>query len=303
MPSIITRITCPVCADSNIKEVLVCKDHTVSKENFQIWECSYCKLRFTQAVPDENAIAPYYQAEAYISHTDSEKGLINRLYMMARNYTLNWKVKMVKHTTGKTVGSLKLLDIGAGTGAFVNHATKAGWIVKGLEPDAGARKICLDKYQLQLDSPEKLFEIPANEFDAVTMWHVLEHVHRLQDYIATIKKILKPQGVALIALPNYTSMDAKYYKEYWAAYDVPRHLYHFHPTSIEMLVDQHDMKVEEIKPMWLDAFYIAMLSEQYKNKKSNILSAVVNGLRSNLNAVGKTENCSSLVYIIRNKNV
>ncbi|MEO5892402.1 MAG: class I SAM-dependent methyltransferase [Ferruginibacter sp.] len=299
MGSVITRTSCPCCGGTAIRRVLACKDYTVSKEIFDIWECGDCAIRFTQQVPDQASIGPYYQSDTYISHSDTEKGLINKGYKLARGYTLNWKIKLVGNSLVKSSKPGSLLDIGAGTGAFLHKAFESGWQVTGLEPDDGARKICRDKYNLVLESPEKLFDLPANEYDAVTMWHVLEHVHQLHEYMEQIRRVLKKDGVALVALPNYKSKDAQLYGEYWAAYDVPRHLYHFTPSAMSKLAEQHGMKMESIKPMWLDAFYIALLSEEYKKGKSNLIAAAWNGLRSNLHAFKNKAACSSLVYIIR----
>ena len=295
----ITRTDCPCCGSQSISKALVCKDYTVSNELFEVWQCAECAMRFTQHVPTQNAIGPYYQSDTYISHSDTGKGLVNKLYKLARNYTLNWKLKLVKHYTGLHLKTGTLLDIGAGTGAFLNKVgNDANWSVTGLEPDAGARKICNDNYHLRLEPSEKLFELPSEKFDAVTMWHVMEHVHQLHEYMEQIKRVLKKDGVAFIALPNYTCKDAIIYDEYWAAYDVPRHLYHFSPMAVRKLAAAHELKVTATRPMWLDAFYIAMLSEQYKNGKSNLVAAVKNGLKSNWHAWRNKDTCSSLVYII-----
>ena len=296
----ITRTSCPCCGSVDIAKALGCKDFTVSNEIFDIVECGSCTLRFTQSVPDQAAIGAYYQSDSYISHTDTEKGLINKLYIKARNYTLNWKMKLLDKSAGNQEFKRKLLDIGAGTGAFLDKAQHSGWEVTGLEPDDGARKICFDKYGIQSESSENLFRLPSQKYDAVTMWHVLEHVHQLHEYIDQIKRVLKPGGVALIALPNYTSKDAEEYKSFWAAYDVPRHLYHFSPQAMGFLASQHGMNLESMRPMWLDAFYIAMLSEEYKNKKGNLLAALWNGLKSNVFALKDKRLCSSLVYLLRN---
>ena len=298
----ITRSTCPCCGSTAIAKVMTCKDYTVSAERFDIWECTDCTLRFTQHVPTQDSIGPYYKSDAYISHTDSEKGLVNKLYKFARSYTLNWKMNLVKGRVGKGLSTGFLLDIGTGTGAFLHKAFQSGWSVTGLEPDEGARQICYDKYKLQPEPPSKLFELETGKYDAITMWHVLEHVHQLHEYMVEINRVLKPAGVAFIALPNYTSKDAEHYQEYWAAYDVPRHLYHFSPEAMNQLADQHGLVVESASPMWLDAFYIAMLSEGYKKGKSNLGTAIVNGLRSNVHAMRNKMICSSLVYIIRKKN-
>ena len=289
---------CPCCGNQSISKALVCKDYTVSGELFEVWQCAACTIKFTQHVPAQDSIGPYYQSDTYISHSDTEKGLVNKLYKLARNYTLNWKMKLVKHYTANNIQTGNLLDIGAGTGAFLHKASAANWSVTGLEPDAGARKICNEKYSLQLEPSEKLFELPSEKFDAVTMWHVLEHVHQLHEYMEQIKRVLKPNGVALIALPNYTSKDAQHYSVQWAAYDVPRHLYHFSPQAMRRLAAQHGLTVKATKPMWLDAFYIAMLSEQYKNGKGNLFAAVAIGFTSNLYAWRHKDTCSSLVYVI-----
>ncbi|MCW3090277.1 MAG: class SAM-dependent methyltransferase [Ferruginibacter sp.] len=302
MGSIISVASCPCCGSNSIAKVLACKDYTVSRAVFEIWECADCTMRFTQDVPDQDSIGPYYQSDAYISHTDTEKGMVNKLYKLARSYTLNWKMAMVKKSLKAGVQTGALLDIGTGTGAFLHKASTAGWEVTGLEPDEGARKICKEKYGLETEAPWKLFELPGAKFDVVTMWHVLEHVHQLHEYMDQVKRVLKPHGVALIALPNYTSADARHYAAYWAAYDVPRHLYHFSPKAVEILVKHHGMKLESAKPMWLDAFYIALLSEGYKTGKGNLAGALANGLQSNLHAIQNKSTCSSLVYIIRPAN-
>ena len=280
-------------------EKFTCEDFTVSHESFSIWECTNCTLRFTQAVPDQKAIGPYYKSEAYISHSDSEKGIANKIYKLARTYTLKWKLKLIKASLGNAFDTINLLDIGCGTGAFLNEAVNAGWDVTGLEPDEGARAVCRDKYHIKAEVPSKLFELPVQHFDAVTLWHVLEHVHQLHEYMGEIKRVLKPRGVAFIALPNYTSGDADYYREYWAAYDVPRHLYHFSPNAVNKLVEQHHMKTALIKPMWLDAFYISLLSESYIKGKSNLGSAFKQGLYSNIKAYKNKTVYSSLVYVIK----
>ena len=299
MASFITHTSCPCCGSVDIAKALACKDFTVSNEIFDIMECGICTIRFTQSVPDQASVGVYYQSDAYISHTDTEKGLVNKLYIMARNYTLGWKMRLLAKSTGKQAYKKELLDIGAGTGAFLDKANRSNWVATGLEPDQGARKICLDKYGIQSEMPEKLFELPSQQYDAVTMWHVLEHVHQLHEYMNQIKRVLKGDGVALIALPNYTSKDAAEYKSYWAAYDVPRHLYHFSPQAMAVLAHQHGMKLESMRPMWLDAFYIALLSEQYKTGKSNLAAAIWNGLKSNFFALKDKSVCSSIVYILR----
>jgi 2-polyprenyl-3-methyl-5-hydroxy-6-metoxy-1,4-benzoquinol methylase len=287
---------CPVCNATTIAPALTAKDNTVSQQDFAIWHCSTCTLRFTQDVPAQDAIGVYYKSDNYISHSDTQKGIVNRLYHAVRKRTLAGKKKLILAQTGLQKGNL--LDIGCGTGAFLHTMQTAGWQCTGLEPDADARAKAAALYQITPASPEQLFNLAAGTYHAITMWHVLEHVHQLHDYIKQLHLLLAPGGKIFIAVPNYTSYDAAAYGQHWAAYDVPRHLYHFSPKAMEHLLSGHQLKLAAIKPMWYDSFYVSMLSEQYKNGKGNIISAAFKGILSNLKALGNTGKCSSVIYII-----
>jgi SAM-dependent methyltransferase len=299
MSEVITYQQCPVCKSQQIKFALAAKDHTVSKENFEVWECADCTARFTQNIPIAAEIGVYYKSDAYVSHSNTKKGLVNQLYHWVRSFTLASKKRLIRKLTTLKTGNL--LDVGAGTGAFAATMKKAGWQVTGLEPDETARQNAKQNYQLELNSPEDLYNQPSDHYDAITMWHVLEHVHDLHGYLDTFKRILKPNGTLFIAVPNYTSFDADTYKAFWAAYDVPRHLYHFSPHSMDILAEQHGMQVVAHKPMWFDSFYVSMLSEQYKNGYNNIVTAFWNGWLSNWEAFSDTSKCSSVIYVIRKK--
>jgi 2-polyprenyl-3-methyl-5-hydroxy-6-metoxy-1,4-benzoquinol methylase len=293
---IIIRSNCPVCDSAIISKHLNAEDYTVSHQQFEIWQCANCTLRFTQGAPDASSVGDFYQSDNYISHTDTAAGFINKLYHFVRKTTLQRKRRLIEQTTSLTKGTL--LDIGAGTGAFAHTMQQAGWAVTGLEPDAATRERAASLHGLQLQETGSLFQLPAGSFDAITMWHVMEHVHELHPYIEQIKLLLKEKGSALIAVPNYTSYDAQVYQQYWAAYDVPRHLYHFSPDAASNLLKQHGLKLLAIKPMWFDSFYIAMLSEQYKNVKNNLVKAVWNGMLSNVKAIFDKKKCSSVIYVI-----
>lgn len=287
--------SCPNCGDKNISFVFSVKDYTVSGERFEIWECKNCTQRFTQNIPGKEEIGKYYQSENYISHSETSKGLINSLYHKVRKRTLVQKRKLIENATGKNTGNI--LDVGCGTGAFLNTMKDAKWNTTGLEPDSKAREKALELYGLKLEQIEKFYCLPVQTFDAITMWHVLEHVHDLHDYINQLKKLLKPGGKLFIAVPNYTSYDAEIYKEFWAAYDVPRHLYHFSPESMKKLLNTHGMKIEMMNPMWYDSVYVSMLSEQYKTGNTHPLKALFYGLISNFKTLADKERCSSVIYI------
>ena len=293
---LITYNVCPCCGSPEIVPKLSVKDYVVSGQEFEIWECNECSARFTQHVPGEQWISGYYQSEGYISHTDTKKGFINSLYHIIRKRTLGEKKKLMEHAIGAHEGTL--LDIGAGTGAFCRYMKNAGWKVVGLEPDDATRQRAYEIYGLLLYTTSELFVLRSGSYDAITMWHVLEHVHELHKYVEQVKNLLKAEGKAFIAVPNYNSYDASKYQEFWAAYDVPRHLYHFSPRSMRLLLEKHGMRVIDIKPMWYDSFYVSLLSEQYKAGKSNHLEAFTTGIRSNIKAIMNKEKCSSLIYII-----
>ncbi len=273
------------------------KDYLVSGETFTLYDCNSCTLRFTWPVPAADKIAPYYQSENYISHTDTRSGLINKLYHLIRKYALVQKRKWVEDATERQDG--ELLDIGCGTGAFLNEMKNSGWTVTGLEPDQLARDFSKKEYQITPLSSEVLFRLPHNSFHAITMWHVLEHVYPLHEYLLQLTKLLSDKGVLFVAVPNYTAYDAEKYKAYWAAYDVPRHLYHFSPKAFLELITRYHFKCVKQIAMPFDAFYISLLSEKYQHGKTRYLSGFINGLRSWLQAGKAPSKSSAVLYILQ----
>jgi 2-polyprenyl-3-methyl-5-hydroxy-6-metoxy-1,4-benzoquinol methylase len=294
---IVNYSQCPICKSDHINLSNACIDHTVSKKTFSIWFCNVCTLKFTQDAPSQNEIGKYYASDNYISHSDTNKGFINRIYHLVRKKTLVSKGRLVGQHTKMQSGNI--LDIGCGTGAFLNEMKTNGWTITGLEPDVVARNKAKELYNIEPLQADEIYTLPHNKYDAITLWHVLEHVHDLHGYIAQFEKLLKPSGKLFIAVPNYTSYDATKYVDDWAAYDVPRHLYHFSPNSMQVLLQQHGLTLTVIKPMWFDSFYVSMLSEKNKNKKGNFISAFLNGLLSNIKAMGKNDKCSSVIYVIK----
>lgn len=292
---LINYTVCPSCSSDSLQPVLDAVDHTVSHETFAIWQCGHCSLRFTQNVPDAAAIGPYYRSEEYISHSNTSAGLVNSLYHLVRRQTLGNKRRLIQSATRGEQG--RLLDIGAGTGSFVAYMQQQGWEVTGLEPDEVARERALMDNKVRLQDGAALFSLPAESYDAITLWHVLEHVHDLHPYLERLKLLIKKGGRIFIAVPNYTSYDAAVYGAAWAAYDVPRHLYHFSPDAMEGLLARHGLQLHFTQPMWFDSFYISMLSEKYRNGKGNLPGAVFRGLVSNVKAFVDKSKCSSLIYV------
>lgn len=292
--SLIYYNNCPLCGSGKIHTSLKAQDFTVSKETFEIWHCDACTGRFTQNIPTSGQIGRYYAAEEYISHTETKQGLINRLYHSVRKITMRSKQNWVKSAAGLKQG--KLLDIGSGTGAFLHYMQQIGWQVTGLEPDAGARAKAKEIYQVEALPVENLFSLETGQYDVITMWHVLEHVHEIHAYLQHLPMLLKPGGALLIAVPNYTSLDAMHYGPFWAAYDVPRHLYHFSPLAMETVLKPYGISIVKKHPMVFDAFYVSLLSEKYKTGRGGLVGGFFNGLRSYRKGLKHVDRCSSIVY-------
>ncbi len=271
-----------------------CKDHTVSKEIFELCYDAKYEMLVTTPKPDTSKLHTYYESEDYISHTDAKRSLFEKVYHIAKTYALRKKVNLI---TTLHQGKGTLLDIGAGTGDFLVTAKASGWKCYGAEPNAAARELAVQK---GIEIKEDTAVYVDHHFDIITMWHVLEHVPNLEDQITALKRLLKPNGVLLIAVPNYKSYDAKYYAAYWAGYDVPRHLWHFSKQSIQKLFGTQEIVLEKIIPMKLDAFYVSLLSEKYKNGKMNVIKAFRRGWLSNYKAK-RTNEYSSHIYVLKNR--
>ena len=274
----------------NLEPYLECKDYTVSGEIYQVKKNSEFDMLVTVPVPEN--LGDYYKSEDYISHTDSKKSVLDKVYQSVKNITLKRKLKLINSFGTSTKN---ILDVGAGTGDFLKVCKDNSWNVFGTEPDLDARNIAAKK---EIILHEDLSKIKNSKFDVITLWHVLEHVENLQEYISELENLLSENGRLIIAVPNYKSYDAKYYKQHWAAFDVPRHLWHFSQTSISKLFSEVGMIVEKILPMKFDAYYVSLLSEKYKSGKMNPVKSFQKGFTSNLKAKDTNE-YSSLIYVLK----
>lgn len=288
---------CLVCGSDSFEPFLVCKDYTVSQQNFNIVSCKSCGFKFTNPRPENSVIGDYYKAEEYVSHSNTTKGVVNKLYHSVRNYTLKQKLKLISSYVSRGT----MLDYGCGTGMFLNVCKNDGWETYGMEPDDNARKMSIEKGLDVFSDKDKVSDcIGVKKFNAITLWHVLEHVTDMEATLSFFKSKLNNNGVLIIAVPNHVSYDAQYYKEFWAAYDVPRHLHHFDINSMTSLVEKAGFKFQESKPMKFDSFYVSMLSEKYKTGSVNLVKAFLVGLTSNFKAKD-THSYSSTIYIFKHK--
>lgn len=285
---------CPVCEGHQFHKVMEVKDHFLSEQLFFIDECNQCGHRFTNPFPDPDELNQYYESEDYISHSSTSKGIVNRLYKFLRNYTIRQKYNLIYDRKR----GHKILDIGSGTGELLNEFVKHNWETAGVEPNKTARDKAINGYGLEIYDEYELQNFPSGYYDVISMWHVLEHVSDIKSRSRELSRLIKDDGIFVIALPNFKAFDALNYESYWAAWDVPRHLHHFTESSLQTLFQSYGFRIDEKLPMKFDSYYVSMLSEKYKNGKLNYIKAFKRGWRSNNKAIVNM-NYSSLIYVLR----
>lgn len=284
---------CPIC-NSEMEYIFTTKDYLVSGEAFDIIECDSCFLRITNPFPNKQNIGSYYSSDDYISHNDNASGLLDYIYGVVRSYQLNKKKKLIENHCNKING--KILDIGCGTGEFLSIMKKSDWDVNGVDTSEKAREIVNNKLNIEVMDPDSWIRNDL-QYDAITCWHSLEHVHEPWEYLNKIKKSLNPDGILIVALPNYHSTDAKKYQEFWAAYDTPRHLYHFTIKSINKILNPHKLTIRSVYRMNFDPFYVSILSASHMGK--SVIHGVINGFISWMSSILFKNKCSSLIFIIK----
>ena len=285
--------SCPICT-TEMKFKFVTKDYLVTGESFDIVECEACSIRTTTPFPDKKIIGNYYSSDDYISHDDKVSGIFDSIYGLVRTYQLNKKKKLIGKYFNKSNG--KILDIGCGAGDFLQYMKENHWNINGVDTSNKARKIAKKKLNIKVMDPKDWIN-NKEKYDVITCWHSLEHVHEPWVYLDKIKKSLTLNGFLIVALPNYQSTDAKIYKEFWAAYDTPRHLYHFTIKSMNKTIKPHGLNIESIYRMNFDPFYVSMLSAKHMGK--SFMSGLINGFKSWTLSIFSKDKCSSLIFIIK----
>ncbi len=287
---------CPLCDSAEIALRLNLADHSISKEEFDVFACNDCGFLFTQNPPPASSAGKYYQAEAYVSHSDTKEGVVNKIYHVVRDFMLKKKFKMIEgFAIGKTI-----LDVGSGTGYFLNFMRNNGYDTLGIEIDDNAREYGKKKFGLNiLPQSDLVNDSITKQFHVISLWHVLEHLYDPEQYIQRFKNLLMGGGHLVIAVPNPDSCDARYYGEYWAAYDVPRHLWHFTPKTLNQLTAKYGFELVKMKRLPFDPFYNSMLSQQYKSGGNGVVLGGLQGGISWLNSLLNIKKSSSIVYVLR----
>ena len=289
---------CPICNQNSFTKVYTCKDHSTSHENFTIINCNSCNFTFTNPRPSDKDLSNYYLSQNYLSHTNNKNTFFEKLYQIVRKIAVKQKLYLLNAFAKTKVH----LDIGCGTGEFLNACKNAGYKTKGIEPSDIASNQAIINFDLNVSKNTDLSQFETGEFETISMWHVLEHVPELKLTIKQLKRILMKEGKVIIAVPNLKSWDAHYYKEYWAAWDVPIHLWHFSKNSLQKLFELHGFTLIKTKPMLFDSFYVSILSEEYKTGKKNLIKGFFIGLISNFIGLFSKNGCSSTIYVFKKEN-
>jgi len=291
--------SCPLCDSKDISLFIQTNDFFLTREPYSIFRCSTCGFTFTQDHPDESQAGNYYASEEYLSHNDSSGGSTAILYRLVRRIMLRRKRNIAEKACGITRG--KILDIGSGTGHFLAEMKRSGWETIGVEIDEKTRQYSVSSYGLDIIDPGLIKFIPSSSCDCITLWHTLEHFQDPFLYAEEIHRILRPEGTCIIALPNCSSYDAAFYRKFWAAWDVPRHLWHFSRSTMGFFADRTGFMVRSVRSLPLDVFYISIISEKYKDTFLYFISGLIRGFWFYLRSLLSMEKSSSLIYFMQKK--
>jgi 2-polyprenyl-3-methyl-5-hydroxy-6-metoxy-1,4-benzoquinol methylase len=288
---------CPLCSSPEISHFLSSTDHLVSKKTFEIYKCEKCGFAFTQDYPEASEAGYYYESDDYISHSDSNKRITDKAYKVVRRIMLHIKKVIIEKTTALSAGSI--LDIGSGTGHFLNKMKKSGWDIRGVEVNARAREYAASEFKIETISPESMGTLLPDSFDCITLWHVLEHIYDPYNIMKDIGRLLRPRGVCLIALPNNLSFDSRHYDRDWAAYDVPRHLWHFNRLTFSFFAGKNKFTISRYANLPFDVFYISILSEKNRGSDLPVLTGAIKGLWFSVSSFFDRSGRSSVIYVLR----
>jgi SAM-dependent methyltransferase len=294
---------CEICRGNNFDVLTIPKDFLISNEKFSVVKCTKCGFVFTNPRPELSSLSDYYKSDDYISHTDAERTLTERVYKLVKQYMLGKKVRLIRNSYQKPASETTLLDYGCATGEFVLRVKQHGFDAFGYEPDSNARNKAIEKGVKVVDGDllENHESLEDDRlYDIITLWHVLEHIPDLAQKGILFNKLLKKDGLIVVAVPEFLSFDAKFYKENWAAWDVPRHLNHFNDKTMVQYFGKYGFTLLNIHPLYFDSFYISLLTEKIMNSGlPGLMRAFTIGLVSNIKAIVSQSPFSSQIYIFR----
>ena len=245
------RVDCIIC-DSNMSTPFIKVSDRFGSESFQIVECE-CGFKYLSPRPKSENISIYYDDENYDPHRKHKYSLYHIIYSWVQDRAIKWKYYKISKFTN--IG--KLLDIGGGGGEFCSYLKKCGWQVSLQDNSARARKLSLDN---GVDCLKNLNDIKKEQFDLITMWHSIEHIHGIDSLFKSLDKLIAVDGTLVVAVPNFNAPERKWYNEDWAPWDAPRHLYHFNYEQLIILLEKYGWKVKSSNKMIQDTPYNILLS-------------------------------------------
>jgi 2-polyprenyl-3-methyl-5-hydroxy-6-metoxy-1,4-benzoquinol methylase len=297
------NIPCAVCGETQSSTYYEQVHNRLNLgEMFTIATCNKCGFKYLNPRPTIDSISQYYDVEEYHPHKISEESIIDKIYLKVRDINIKTKKKLLNKLSPN---NKTLLDVGCGTGEFIEAMQINGWTVAGMETAKEARDTAQKSDINIYDDLSKI----KNQFNTITMWHVLEHIHDIPHLMNNLKRLLTDDGFLVIAVPNIDSIDARFYKKNWIALDTPRHLYHFTPKDIVSLMNKFNFEVIQIRNnLYFDVWYNALLSAQHQSKVENrnttildLFLAAVIGKLSFLNGLINPLKASSPIYIVKKK--
>jgi 2-polyprenyl-3-methyl-5-hydroxy-6-metoxy-1,4-benzoquinol methylase len=211
---------------------------------FQLVRCHTCNLVYLNPRPDKQESAAYYPPEY---QADMRKVLQEA---WANPITRKGLEMVRRRRTPRCSHKGKLLEIGAASGIYLQGQRELGWDVEGIEIDQESAEYARQKYGLTIhtgDAEEILPEMPEGTFDAVAMWHVLEHLHHPLQILREICRVLKPGGLLIVEAPNYGSPLVTLFGRYWFPLEIPRHLYHFTPQTLQAMFSRAGLVSFQVK--------------------------------------------------------
>ncbi|ASQ90723.1 methyltransferase type 12 [Prosthecochloris sp. GSB1] len=261
--------------------------------------------------PTEEEMALHYPESGYDPHrpTVTVKTLSDRLYLALRHCSLLWKASLIERNGPPLSPDSRLLEIGCSDGGLLDALMKRNGIpagnCRGYEKSGRSSELARKRFGLDIQTADICDTLPSDSFDRIILWHSLEHLHRLNETLAAVSRLLAPEGRIVIALPNAASLDAALYGRNWVAWDAPRHLYHFTPLTLAKLLRKHGLEVTAMRQFIPDTFYNCLLSEALSFRASGgikpllLARGLLRAIRSIVSGIQDRAASSTLVYHIK----